>query len=149
MFSKYILPEHKKSLSNSLKDIISDSSEVFAARRNLEYAIPIFRNNYIAHTLTGETDEISVSYLDAEKVVMAACDLLNRLSFGVESFYLGKEKSYLKLFDEKIAVEQFFEEFFLFQQISAWSINRLDCNSSSKIIKENVKKINIIFSNFK
>lgn len=148
-FSKYILPEHKYSLSNSLKDINWDSSEIVAARRKLECAIPIFRNNYVAHTLMGETEEVSVSYLDAEKVVMAACDLLNRLSFGVDSFYLGKEKSYLKFFDEKTAVEQFIEEFFLFQQTSAWSINKLDCDSSSKIVKENIKKMNIIFSNFK
>ena len=101
LFSKYILQKHKNNLSNSLKNIAWDSYEIIVARRKLESAIPIFRNNYIAHTLMGETDEISVSYLDAEKVVMAACDLFNRLSYGVDSFYIGKEKSYLKFFDEK------------------------------------------------
>ncbi len=126
LFAKYLLPEYKIILSKSLHDVTWDSCEIVAARRRLKEAVPIFRNQFIAHTLMGEIDELSVSLLDSEKVVMASCDLFSRLSYGVDSFYLGKEKFYLNFADEKTASEHFLEEFFLFQQTSAWCINKLD-----------------------
>jgi hypothetical protein len=149
LFAKYLLPEYKHSLIKSLQDIAWDSCEIVAARRRLKEVVPIFRNKYIAHTLMGEIDEVYVSRLDSEKVVMAACDLFNRLSYGVESFYLGKEKFYLNFADEKTSSEHFLEEFFLFQQTSAWCIKKLDCDCSldeqMEIVKENIGKINLLF----
>lgn len=152
LFSKYLLPEHKNRLNISLKDTTWDSSEIVAARRRLKETVPVFRNQYIAHTLMGETDEASVSYLDSERVVMAACDLFNKLSFGLDSFYLGKEKYYLNYIDEKSSSEHFLEEFFLFQQTSAWCIKKLDCDYSTDeqmaTAKEKIEEINLIISDF-
>lgn len=84
-----------------MKDIEWDSYETVAAIRRLEKTVPVFRDNYIAHTLIGETNEVFVSFLDSKKVVMAACDLLVRLSYGIDSFYLGREKFYMNFLDEK------------------------------------------------
>jgi hypothetical protein len=148
LFTKYLLPEHKDSLGKSLRNIAWNSSEIIAARRRLRDAVPLFRNKHIAHTLMGETEEVLVSYQDSEKVVMAACDLFNRLSYGSESFYLGSEKYYLKFSEEKAASEKYLEEFFLFQQTSAWDIQKLDCVSSSTIITESIDKINLLLSDY-
>lgn len=152
LFSKYLLPEHRNRLSIALKGIAWDSSEIVAARRRLKETVPIFRDQYIAHTLMGEIDEVSVSFLDSGKVVVAACDLFNRLSFGLDSFYSCKEKFYLNYIEEKLSSEHFLEEFFLFQQTSAWCIKKLDCDYSSDeqmaTAKEIIDKINLIFSDF-
>lgn len=146
LFSKYLMPEHKKDLSKSLKNIAWDSSEIITAKRRLSDAVPIFRHNYIAHTLMGEISEVLVSYQDCEKIIIAACDLFNRLSYATDSFYLGTEKHNLKFMEEKVSSENFFEEFFLFQQTSAWSIKKLDCDCSSKIVAESIDKINFLLS---
>jgi len=152
LFSKYLLPEYKKSLKKFLVNIEWDSYETVAALRRLKASVPIFRDNYIAHTLIGETDEVYVSFLDSEKVVMAACDLLVRLSYGIDSFYLGKEKFYMNFSDEKTSAEKFLEEFFMFQQTSAWCINKLSCDCTSdeqaEIVKKKIEEMNLLFSKF-
>lgn len=127
LFSKYLIPNCKEKLRISLKNITWDTAEVVSARRRLEDAVPTLRNQYIAHSLMGEIDEVSVSFIDIEKVVMAACDLFSRIGFGLDSFYLGEEKYYLNFTEEKSTSEQFLEEFFLFQQTSAWCIKKLGC----------------------
>ena len=146
LFSKYLMSEHNKNLSKSLKNITWDSSEIITAKRRLSDAVPIFRHNYIAHTLMGETSEALVSYQDCEKIIIAACDLFNILSYATDSFYLRTEKSNLKFMEEKVSSENFFEEFFLFQQTSAWSIKKLDCDCLSKIVAESIDKINFLLS---
>lgn len=152
LFSKYLFSEYKEKLSISLKNITWDTAEVVSARRRLEDTVPTFRNQYIAHSLIGEIDEVSVSFIDSEKVVMAACDLFSRLGFGLDSFYLGEEKFYLNFIEEKSSSEHFLEDFFLFQQTSAWCIKKLDCEYSSDdqkaTAKEKIDKINLIFSDF-
>lgn len=83
---------------------------------------------------------------------MAACDLFSRLGFGLDSFYLREEKFYLNFIEEKSSSEHFLEEFFLFQQTSAWCIKKLNCEYSSDdqkaTAKEKIDKINLIFSDF-
>lgn len=152
LFSKYLLPAHENSLRELLRDIKWKSNEIVAARRRLEGAVPILRKNYIAHTLMGVADDVSVSYLDCEKVVMAACDFFNRLGFGLDSFYYGEEKACLDFIKEQTASENFLEEFFIFQQTSAWCIKKLDFEYSSdekiEIVKDSMKKINLLFSDF-
>jgi len=152
LFSKYLLKQHKKGLSELLRDSTWDLPEIVAARRRLEDAVPIFRNNYIAHTLLVKNDEISVSFLDAEKVIMAACELFNKLGYGLDTFYLNQEKFYLNFEEEKKACEKYYEQFFLFQQTSAFCIKNLQCefnnDKSSKIVKEKIDKINLILEEF-
>lgn len=154
LFKKYLLNDCKQDLIIALKDNQWDSPEVEAAKRNLVRNVPALRNHYIAHTLVGEPDEYSVSFLDAEKVVMAACDLLNKLSFGLESFYFGREKFYLNYESEKTSSEQFLEEFFTFQQTSAWCIKELNCSYASKyqseddqseIVRKKIDSLNSLF----
>lgn len=151
LFSKYLLSEHKRDLSETLKNNSWDSYEIVAARRRLEQSIPIFRTKYIAHMLIGEIDDISTSLIDIEKVVMSACELFEKLSFNVECFYVGKEKFYLNLKSEKIDTENFYEEFFLFQQTSAWCIKKIDCSYKediqSELVRKKISRINSIFQN--
>lgn len=153
MFSKYLLPAYKESLTEKLHNCLWDNDETIAARRRLEQNVPIFRNRLIAHTLSGETEEVTISFLDAEKVVVAACDLLEKLSYGVDSFYKGVEKWYLKLKEEKTSGEELLEEFFLFQQVSAYCIKEISCTydvvdkEELKIAQAKIGRINRILGN--
>lgn len=146
LFSKYLVSNYKAPLQEKLHNSLWDAPETIAARKRIEQTVPSFRNHYIAHTLSGETDEYSVSFIDAETVVMAACDLLKQLGFDMDSFYLGKERFYLNFKEEKEASENFLDEFFMYQQISAWCIKEITCTYSfgepSEIVKSKVSQIN-------
>lgn len=111
LFSRYLIPEKKAEVGGNLRNCYWESGETVAARRRIGEAVPTFRTHYIAHTLIGETEELSVSFLDAEKVVMAACDYLGKLSFGLKDFYLGTDRALLNFEEEKVASEGFLEDF--------------------------------------
>lgn len=128
LFSKFLIPEKRAELGQNLRDCQWDSNEIVAARRRVEEAVPDFRTHYIAHTLNEDTEELSVSFLDAEKVIMAACEYFLRLSFGVEDFYVESNRTSLNFQAEKEASEKFMENFFMYQQTSAWCINGITCN---------------------
>ena len=151
LFAKYLLPEKKAEVGQCLQNCCWDSGEIVAARRRIEEAVPDFRTHYIAHTLVGETEELSVSFLDAEKVVMAACDYLGKLSFGLDDFYLGADRTLLNFEAEKEASERFLEDFFRYQIISAWCVKEVSCECSQEdhtdIINEEIDRINTSIRN--
>ncbi len=146
LFSKYLIPEKKAEVGDNLRNCRWDSGETVVAKRRIEEAVPTFRTHYIAHSLVGETTELSVSFLDAEKVVMAACDYLTKLSFGLESFYSGADRALLNFKEEKVAFEGLLEDFFRYQITSAWCVKEVSCRCSRDehvdIICEEINQIN-------
>lgn len=151
LFSKYLIPEKKSEVKEKIKNCCWDSGETVAAMRRINKAAHIFRTYYIAHTLVGETEELSVSFLDAEKVVMAACDYFGKLSFGVEDFYFGTERALLNYGEEKKASERFLEDFFRYQIISARCIEEISCKcmqgEHADIVRTEIDQINASLRN--
>ena len=131
LFTTYLFTGKKADIAQRLQNCCWDSVEIVAARRRIEEAVPSFRTHYIAHTLVGETEELSVSFLDAEKVIMAACDYLRKLSFELDHFYLGADQALLNFEEEKVASEKFLEDFFRYQLTSAWSVRNISCECST------------------
>lgn len=127
LFQHYLLPEFKQELSQRLQNTAWDNPDVVAARRRTEAVIPTFRNTFIAHSLAKEVDELSYCFEDAEKVIMAACELFSKLDFGSNEFYSHNEKANLDHNKEQIACEEFMDEFFLYQALSSYSIRKIDC----------------------
>lgn len=127
LFRHYLLPQFKEELSQRLKSVSWKNADVIAARKRTEGVIPIFRNTFIAHSLVNDVEELSYSFEDAEKVIMAACDLFSKLDFGASEFYSDEEKANLNHNKEQIVCEECMERFFLYQSLSSYSISEIDC----------------------
>lgn len=127
LLKNYLFPEYRQELCQRLKSTSWDNSDVVAARRRAEIVVPIFRKNFIAHSLDKDVDELSFSIDDAEKIIMAACDWFSILNFGAEEFYSEDEKANLNHKKEQIACEEIIEEFFLYQYLSSNPIREINC----------------------
>lgn len=127
LLKNYLFPEYRQELCQRLKSTSWDNPDVVAARRRADAVVPIFRTTFIAHSLKKDVDELSFCVEDAEKVIMAACDLFSKLNFGAEEFYSADEKANLNHQKEQIACEEIIGEFFLYQYLSSYPIREIDC----------------------
>lgn len=146
LFKNYLFPQYRQELSQRLKSTSWNNPDIAAARRRTAAVVPIFRNTFIAHSLQKEVNELSYCFEDAEKVIMAACDLFSKLNFGAEEFYSPDEIVNLEHKKEQIACEEVIDEFFLYQYLSSYPIRKIDCSfattESQNTLQSAINQIN-------
>ena len=151
LFSKFLFPEKKAELRLRLQSCSWDGDEIVAARRRIEETVPTFRTHFIAHTLFDDSAALSVSLLDAEKVILSACEYLEKLSFGLEDFYHGLDRGLMNFQGEKEASEKFIENFLMYQQTSAWCVSEIICKCTetedSHLVYDRIAKITALLCN--